>query len=564
MAVSIKQAFYKQLNDNQIIDTDMIIDFEVILDQSIVNWEYREFKNVIFKEKVIIKNVQINSGFLFANCKFEKGIVFRNVESGLEDIAFNWSIAFKKCYSKSIVFEKDCNLARRILITDECDIEIVSISETVIINGGFNIYQSIISYLHIIRSQFHLNLQRSTFNKEVRIESLNGDFGLLGNEFNKNILIWNIECPFSLSSNHNIFKEEFEISASRIKKFILFGDHFYKKGELENRDLTGNNLETYIKEIYISETNFTQGFDFNGLGKKIDNLEIKSNPELKGVLKFEGWEVDSTLITGVNQNLKLLFKRMSFRFFMINDFTNYSDISFDKCKGYDDSTLNLLDCDLGNTRFNEFAFNSFVELRFDNVTLDKIKPTNNKWFEDAVLRIEVAEQSEEDRFKRKREIYRQLKQALKNNGNQIDSLFFQAREMESYRNELKQSQNYSWSDKIIMTFSRFNDYGLNWIKPVIIVFLLTLLVYVIILAGISDKILFSFSFDVDDIKNTFEVFMSNFKTFWNLFNPVRRTDLTYGRTIQTDWIYFIDLLHRIFLGIMIFQIIKAFRKHVSS
>ena len=72
MAVSIKQAFYNQLNDNQIIDTEMIIDFEVILDQLIVNWEYREFKNIIFKEKVIIKNVQINSGFLFANCKFEK------------------------------------------------------------------------------------------------------------------------------------------------------------------------------------------------------------------------------------------------------------------------------------------------------------------------------------------------------------------------------------------------------------------------------------------------------------------------------------------------------------
>ncbi|UFH34535.1 hypothetical protein [Flavobacterium acetivorans] len=206
----------------------------------------------------------------------------------------------------------------------------------------------------------------------------------------------------------------------------------------------------------------------------------------------------------------------------------------------------------------------FTALKFDNVTLDKIKPTNNKWFADNKLIIEVAEQSEEDRFKRKREIYRQLKQALKNNGNQIDSLFFQAREMESYRNELRQSKNYSLSDKIIMTFSRFNDYGLNWIKPVIIVFFLTLFVYVIILAGISDKILFSFSCDPYDIKNTFEVFMTNFKTFWNLFNPVRRTDLTYGKTIQTDWIYFIDLLHRIFLGIMIFQIIKAFRKHVSS
>lgn len=303
MAVSIKQAFYKQLNDNQIIDTEMIIDFEVILDQLIVNWEYREFKNIIFKEKVIIKNVQINSGFLFANCKFEKGIVFHNVKSSAEDIAFNWSIAFKNCHSKFIVFEKDCNLPRRILISDECDIESVSVSETVIVNGGFNIHASTISYLHIIRSQFNLNLQRTTIQKEVRIESLIGDIGLLSNEFNKDIAFWNIECPFSFSSNKNIFKEEFEISASRIKKLTLFGDHFYKKGELENRDLTGNKLEAYIKEIYISETNFTQGFDFNGLGEKLDRLEIKSNPELKGVLKFVGWIVDTTLITGVNQNL---------------------------------------------------------------------------------------------------------------------------------------------------------------------------------------------------------------------------------------------------------------------
>ncbi|WP_406843308.1 hypothetical protein [Flavobacterium soyae] len=563
MAILVKQVFYKHLNDNELID-NMTIDFEVILDQSVINWNYRAIKNITFKEKVIIKDVDINSGFLFANCIFEKGIVFQNIQSKLLDGSYNYSIAFENCDSASIIFERGCNLAKRVLISNKCKIRSISFSETIVVNGGINIYETIITYLHIVHSEFIFNLQRSTISKEVRIESLNGDIGLLANEFNKDIAFWNIECPFGFSSNQNIFKEEFNISGSRIKKLTLFGDHFYKKGELENRDLTGNNLETYIKEIYISETNFTQGFDFNGLGKKLDRLEIKSNPELKGVLKFEGWIVDSTLITGVNQNLKLLFKRMSFRFFMINDFTNYSDISFDKCKGYDDSTLNLLDCDLGSTRFNEFAFNSFVELRFDNVTLDKIKPTNNKWFEDAVLKIEVAEQSEEDRFKRKREIYRQLKQALKNNGNQIDSLFFQAREMESYRNELKQSKNYSLSDKIIMTFSRFNDYGLNWIKPVIIVFFLTLFVYVIILAGISDKILFSFSCDPYDIKNTFEVFMSNFKTFWNLFNPVRRTDLTYGKMIQTDWIYFIDLLHRIFLGIMIFQIIKAFRKHVSS
>ncbi len=258
-----------------------------------------------------------------------------------------------------------------------------------------------------MESKFNLNLQRSAIQKEVRIESLIGDIGLLSNEFKNDIAFWNIECEFSFSSNKNIFKEEFEISASRIKKLTLFGDHFFFffKGELENRDLTGNILEAYIKEIYISETNFTQGFDFNGLGKKLDRFEIKSNPELKGVLKFVGWIVDTTLVTGVNQNLKLLFKRISFRWFVINDFTNYGDVSFDKCNEYEGSTLNLSDRDLVSTKFNEFDFNSFTALKFDNVTLDKIRPTNNKWFSDKLI-IEVAEQSEEDRFKRKQEKYR--------------------------------------------------------------------------------------------------------------------------------------------------------------
>lgn len=563
MAIPLQQIFYKNLNDNDIIHS-MSVGFEVVLDQSVINWDHRTIKNVTFKEKVIVKDADIKSGFLFDNCKFEKGIIFQNIKSRLLNTAYNYSIAFENCISTTIVFERNCHLAKRVLISNECNFRNLFFSETIVVNGGINIYESIIKYIHIAHCEFALNMQRSTINKEVRIESLTGDIGLLANEFNKDIALWNIECPFGFSSNQNIFKEKFEISASRIKKLTLFGDHFYKKGELENRDLTGNNLETYIKEIYISETDFTQGFDFNGLGKKIDNLEIKSNPELKGVLKFEGWEIDSTLITGVNQNLKLLFKRMSFRFFIINDFTNYSDISFDKCRGFSDCTLNLLDCDLGSARFNEFDFNSFIELRFDNVTLDKIKPTNNKWFEDKKLKIEVAEQSEEDRFRRKREIYRQLKQALKNNGNQIDSLFFQSKEMKAYRDELKKSGNYGWGDKTIMTFSQSNDYGLNWIKPVGIVFVSTFALYILILAGISDKILFSFSCNSEDMKNTYEVFISNFKTFWSLFNPARRTDLTYGVIIQTDWIYFLDLLHRIFLAIMIFQIIKAFRKHVSS
>ncbi|MFD2943272.1 hypothetical protein [Flavobacterium notoginsengisoli] len=566
MALQAKGIFYKKLNDNEIIDLDITIDYEIILDQSVINWNRRTIKGIIFKEKVLIKDAEINFGFLFIDCRFEKGIRFNNVKASGFDGAYKYSIEFENCHSASFVIENKSILTRNIFI-NKCQIEKIIISETAADNDAIAIHDSTVSFLHILNSKSNLNLRQSVFNKQVRFDSIAGDFSFYGNEFNKDIEFWDIECYSSFSSIHNVYKEEFEISASRIKKLSLFGDHFLKKSELENRDISVRSAEpvkSFIKEIYISETNFTQGFDFNGLGEKLERLEIKSNPELKGVLKFEGWEIDNVLITGVNQNLKLLFKRVSFRFFVINDFTNYTDISFDKCRGYDGSTLNLSDCDLGSTRFNEFDFNSFVELRFDNVTLDKIRPANNRWFDDVKLKIEVAGQTVEERFKRKREVYKQLKHALKNNGNQIDSLFFQAREMQAYRDELRHSRKYGNGDKIIMTFSKFNDYGLNWIKPVKIVLIVTFLLYLLILPGISDKILFSFSCDADDLKNTYEIFIANFKVLWSLFNPARRTDLAYGKTIQTDWIYFLDLLHRIFLAVMIFQIIKAFRKHVSS
>jgi len=564
----VQDKFYEYLKNDTLPNTNIIIDFEVVIDSSIINWHFRKLKNITFEKKVIVRDVEINSGLSFSNCKFEEIIVFHNVKStnyDSDENKDNYSISFDKCSSNLIAFEQDCYFERSINIINDCIIEKISTHKTFINNGGFIIGKSIVSYLDIQTSHFGLNLSHSVFNKPVRVESLIGDVSLINNEFNDWITFWNIESKFSLSSNKNIFKDKFNIESSRIKNLTIYRDHFHKKGELENRDLSGNSLKTHIKEIYISETNFAESFEFRGLGEQLDKLDIIASPELKGVLKFEGWEVDKVYITGVNQNLKLLFKRMSFKFFVINDFPNYSDMSFDKCKALDKTcTFNLSDCDLGITKFNEFAFDSFGAIRIDNATLDRIKPTSNNWFEDKVLQVGNGTQTKQEEFKSKREIYRQFKQALKNNGNQIDSLIFQAKELAAFRSELKNSKKYNWTDRIVMSVSQSNDYGLNWGKPVYIVLGITLLLYLILLPYLSDKIAYSISFKIEDCENTWNAFSSNLNVFWQLFNPIRQIKVTYGENVNSGWIYFIDLFHRIFLGIMIFQIVKAFRKHVSS
>lgn len=563
--------FYQCLNDDTLNDRNIIVDFEVVVDNSSITWHFRQLKNIVFKEKVIIRDAEINSGLAFIDCAFEKGLVFHKIKSTNFNSTYNdsnSSILFSGCKSDFIAFANECIFERSVVVKENCTISKISINKTVVINAGLSIKNSTISYLDISNSNFDINLSNSIFDKPLRIESLIGNIGFVSNEFKDWVKFWNVECNFSFASNKNKFEEEFKIEASRIKVLTFYNDEFRKKGELENRDLSGNNLETSIKEVYISETNFIEGFDFNGLGKKLDKLNLTITPEFKGVLNFDNWIIDTTNIYGVNQNLKLLFKNISYRFLLINDFTNFSDISFDRCKGVDDCTLNLFNSDLGSTRFNEFDFESFKELRFNNISIEKIRPSNIKWFDDNKLKIEIPEQTEEEKHKRKREIYRQFKQALKNNGNQIDSLIFQAREFESHRNELKSSENYSLGERLIMLVSQTNDYGLNWIKPLVLTLYFTLLYYIFIIPIIDKELDYSFFPSLSDIDLKLKLIAKRIDVFWQLFNPVRDTTKVYGfgenKELKSNWIYFFDLLHRIFLGIMIFQIIKAFRKYVSN
>lgn len=563
-----KDDFFRRLRDDIFSGQVISVNSEIVIKNEDITWHHRIIKNVVFKEKVVIRDAEINSGLEFENCEFEKGIVFHNLRSSNYNSTYNpnnTSVCFINSKAEFIAFENNCFLDRSLTLKNNCIVNKIDIKYLKIRNAGLRIKNSSISYLDINNSEFDANFTNSIFNKPVRFESLKGEITFISNEFKDWIRFWNVECKFSFTSNKNIYKETFNIEGSKLESLTLYSDQFNKKGELENRDVSGNNLPTFVKKIYIAETTFIEGFDFNGLGNQLSELKLVLTPEFKGVLNFDNWLIDSTTISGINQNLKLLFKNLKFRFLFINDFTNFNDISFDRCKGNgNEAILNLINSDLGTTRFNEFDLKSFKVLRLNNVSIDKIRPSNVNWFEDNQVEIEVHEQTESEKAKRKRDIYRQLKQALKNHGNQIDSLIFQARELKCLRDEFKKSTKYSCGERLIMTVSQTNDYGLNWLKPVWIVILTTFLIYALILPGISDKILFSFSFKTEDLKETWDVFINNFKTFWFLFNPVRNFELTYGKTIQTDWIYILDLLHRIFLGIMIFQIIKAFRKYVSN
>ena len=232
--------FFKRLEEDRFNDIQFSTNFELTIDNTIVTWHHRIIKNVVFNERVVIRDCEINSGIKFTNCKFEKGIVFHNVKSTNYNSTYNpnnESVCFENSEATFIVFENNCFLDRSLTFKKECKIEKLDIINFENRNAGIIIRDSIINYLSVRISKTEVNLSNSIFQESTRFESIIGDVTFVKNEFQEDIMIWNLECPNRFTLNYNLFKDNFEIEASRINSLSIIGDIFDKKGNFENREM---------------------------------------------------------------------------------------------------------------------------------------------------------------------------------------------------------------------------------------------------------------------------------------------------------------------------------------
>ncbi|RZS93864.1 hypothetical protein [Aquimarina brevivitae] len=547
---------------------------DVILNVENITWELGIIKNTIFTRNVSIYG-EVNSGLVFHNCTFNAGIIFRGITSENYSHNINDSnsvISFYDCKANNISFADGCNLQRGITISEHSVVEKVMYYNSSL-KGTFKISGSEISNLFDINLSKITSLiiqSRSTV-KSLRINSLIGDISLLKSTFTDNVNLWNVEIQNSLTLNYNTFEDTFEIKASKISAFNLHGDTFKKKARLENRFDNAQVRETYLNKLYLTDVNLIEGFEFDGMGKELLELKLPITTSFAGVLRFIGWKIKSTNISGINQNLKLIFTNTLFEKLTFNDFSNFANVTFDQSGANQDSDeetfIIAANTDFGNSKFNEFNFNSFDFINFSNTSLNDIVTINVIWFDESKIRIDSLVLNSSKSFRRIREVYRQIKQSLISQGNQIDSLEFKAKEMRAYRNELnaidKEGGKYSLPDKIIMKVNQTNNYGLSWWKPVWITLLLTLAFYIIELPLFSKKINYTPATNWEDLSTTLCEFWNNFDVYWQMLNPARKFSSVYGYN-DIAFLYFLDFLHRLILGILIFQIIKGFRRFSSK
>lgn len=552
------------------------INEKVLIDTTFVNWKFREIRNVEFAELVQVSEVEISSGLAFINCKFHKGIVIKNLDSRKFDTSINpygSNILFSNCTSLYITFTGLCKLDRGILIEKKCKIGLVKFYETVIKNSGFQIKDSHVERnLDISRVKSEIKVYGSTIGGVLRVENLEGDVSLLKSIFKGWVKLWACTCKNSIVLNYNTFEDTFNIQGCEINTFSTIGDKFQKVVTIENRDTSGNGLKAFLNSFYISEAEITETFMLDGLGMPIHQIRLPITPKFSGVLRIVNWKIEELNVSGVNENLKLLISQCGIQRLIAIDFTNNASVSFDRCYGVreifedsieKDSTFITAHSDFGSARFNEFDFDSFEIIRADNVSFNAILASNVKWFKDENLIIGDGENIDENSYRRRREIYRQIKQSLRKIGNNIDALSFQAREMIAYRNEKKISKKYGLGDRLIMLTNMSNSYGLSWLKPLILMVIITLCYYFLIIPLLSSQLSYSPSLQEDNLKLTWSEIWDKKEVFFQLFNPARRFIAVYGET-GSDWLFLWDALHRLVLGILIYQIIRAFRKYYTK
>ena len=135
-------------------------------------------------------------------------------------------------------------------------------------------------------------------------------------------------------------------------------------------------------------------------------------------------------------------------------------------------------------------------------------------------------------------------------------LQFHALEMNAYRKiiftDWYKWENlwYNWNDKWTLLFALTNTFGLNWFKPLVLIFVLITANYFALLSA---------QFGNTPIESGFYDCFT-WSDYFQLYNPAHRTSqLSFGENVR-PWASFWDFFSKILSAFLIYQLVAAFRK----
>ncbi|MBI1286104.1 MAG: hypothetical protein GC178_00835 [Flavobacteriales bacterium] len=301
-----------------------------------------------------------------------------------------------------------------------------------------------------------------------------------------------------------ICSEMLNISSDRIiKEFKIFSGSF---GSI-NISAPINQLEIGQKEVCLNATKLNlSGYNYEGevfiRNVRLDHLVIDD-------------------IVGDNTSFEIMDTAINKRWSMTNSAPEYFYV------------LNLTCCQLS-------------QLYFDNSLLAKCTFSNITWPKRNLLQSKAKDEKVKHRVLR--EAYRQLKQAMLKDGNNIDALSFYRNELEEYRAFVKGNNDVKREDKIILWMMRtFSDHGQSFARPIAWLIGVHLVFFLLMILANYHGYYFTTNHDWSVVPDLIGEYLT-------LLNPAHRSMNISG------WQEVIDFLMRLSSGFFIYHIIRASRK----
>jgi hypothetical protein len=535
-SVDIKNV--KFLNNNRYLNIDNLNFINKHMDNGLM------FKNIVV-DSVRFSEVVSQLDIRFYNSTIQDNLSFDNVRFNYEFQFFN----DEKNFYNSIVIKKSTNVEKPLFLIktkihkqlnfNNCDFykgfDMPNVLNFSICFSYGYIYK-VMSYPKTTFEKFAifnninfkemLDLSNSFFFERLVIEKckISNYLDISSSEFKSDLILKETEIVNSIICSNSIILGVFDLSASKsysncmkqIGKLLLNETIIKKKAIFHHR---------VISEVNLNNTKFEALADFYDV-------------EFLSPVRFYKTDFRETTVFS-----KSRFKELAvFHYSAIEGNMIFRDAEFKK-------GLNLAPVNIGtNGQLNVFNLN--VADFKPNKDAQDIDSSNTAW-----MKISPSHQ---------RETFRILKdQALKQN-NRIESLKWQAREVEAYRKELYSNDKYKCFfigkekvNKFILFANRIsNQHNENPWRGFRFIFWASIIGLNIMLINIyfsNSEI--SFSFGLNDFDKKIALIFSN------LFKIINITNWNYKPlNIETHWTYIILSIVRIFVGFGIYQTVQAFRK----
>lgn len=537
---------------------------------------------------VVVKDFNLReSSALIRNCVFSSIVVFTNCNLGkffiIEDCIFRDKIAFDQftMHEGSQAFLlNNCTITGELAIVKNCSfhssplirktsIGILRISNLNVTNGGFGLENSTINtifQISRIELRDNISLENCTVKGNVWLErSKVESVDISNSHFEKLVTFFNLEVRINIVIGDTRFDEQLSIEANQVKSIHLLGGDFNQEVKISNKDHSGV-VEGRIEELYLEGGSFNDGFTFNSNGIDMDLVSIKSSYRLKGSFYLNECKSKSMSLKGDSQNNYIIFTDPQVASLKFDAFTNLGTLIFSGLMPLTStSDISISHSNLGNTSFFNADLSKFAQINIANSIVRNISTANVKWFKYDQLNLG------ELRFEMNRDIYRQLKQAMEQQGDRIQSLKFKGFEMKEYRKSLTPiSSINSWqevSDRVSIFLNEWsNDNGQNWIRPISLTIAITFLSYVLLLFVLDPNVYLTSYQNCEEASAFFKCIQSKFHMFFMLLNPTIGAKDLLG--IEKDGaapiaVHFILFIQKIALAYLLFQTIAAFRKYLK-